>query len=250
MKPGNDELIAFRDDINSINKELMTLLERRFELVNKIAAYKRANSMPVEDLSRENSILSLCAATAYPAEIASCMDKIICESKKAQRRRYNLYLTGMPGCGKSKIGRKLSELLDRPFIDTDRLVTEKAGMSINEIFDRFAEEEFRRLEHAAVCEAALRGGAIVATGGGVLTFPANIPVLRHSGKIVFIDRDLKALTRVSTRNRPLIRSGAKAIIRLYNERIADYRTNSDLIFKPQYDEIEKIIRFFNDTIML
>lgn len=249
MKTEPDRLVALRDDINRINREIVLLLERRFEYVSQIAACKRLNALPIEDIKREDSILSSCAATSYPAEIAACMNRIIDEAKKLQYHEYNLYLTGMPGCGKSNIGRKLASILNRPLIDTDQLIMNKAGMSINEIFDRYGEATFRRLEHEVVCEAATRGSSIVATGGGVLTYSPNIQILRHSGKTVFIDRSLKTLTRVSARNRPLIRAGAKAVIRLYNARIAGYRTNSDLIFKPETDELEKIIQFFNDEIM-
>lgn len=249
MKTETERLTALREHINCINNEILSLLEQRFEYVSQIAAYKRLNALPVEDIQRENGILSSCDATSYPTEIAACMCKIMDEAKKLQYRKYNLYLTGMPGCGKSKLGKKLALILNRPLIDTDQIVMNKAGMSINEIFDRFGEAAFRRLEHEAVCEAAERGSSIVATGGGVLTYPPNIQVLKHSGKTVFIDRELKTLTRASARNRPLIRAGAKAVIRLYNARIAGYRANSDLIFKPETDELERIVQFFNDVIM-
>ncbi len=78
----------------------------------------------------------------------------------------SVYLCGFMGCGKSHIGRQLAAALGRRFIDLDRYIVNAEGMTIPEIFDKYGEPHFRKLEAKYIRE--LSGGRIVATGGGAL----------------------------------------------------------------------------------
>ncbi|MDD2363161.1 MAG: shikimate kinase, partial [Oscillospiraceae bacterium] len=85
----------------------------------------------------------------------------------------NIILCGFMGCGKSTVGRRLAELTDRRFIDMDDWIVKKAGISINEIFSRLGEDEFRRYETDACNILSAQQGLVIAAGGGALTFAKN-----------------------------------------------------------------------------
>lgn len=105
----------------------------------------------------------------------------------------NLVLIGMPGSGKSTLGRLAAELLDRPFLDADTLIAETAGMSIPEIFEKEGEAGFRKRETEALAELGKRSGVVIATGGGAVLRPENLPLLRQNGWICRLRRPVEEL---------------------------------------------------------
>ncbi|MBI3649147.1 MAG: shikimate kinase [Actinobacteria bacterium] len=118
-----------------------------------------------------------------------------------------VYLVGMPGSGKSVVGRELAGRLGVPFIDLDQEIERKAGMPVSEIFRTDGEAAFRAMEAAALVEAGMHDPAVVACGGGVVLEPANRITLRATGTCVFLDVPLSQLReRVRpSAERPLIR---------------------------------------------
>ena len=95
-------------------------------------------------------------------------------------------LIGPMGAGKTEVGRRLAERLDRPLIDTDALIVERDGRSVSEIFSEESEAAFRAREAEAVAEAVAVPGAVIATGGGVVLDPRNVEALRSSGQVVYL----------------------------------------------------------------
>lgn len=110
-----------------------------------------------------------------------------------QRQMQNIILIGMPGCGKSTVGRLLAQRLNRPFFDADSLIELEAGMSIPDIFAREGEAGFRRRETAVLAELGKGSGAVIATGGGCVTVAENYPHLHQNGVMVWIQRELSQL---------------------------------------------------------
>lgn len=156
------------------------------------------------------------------------------------RETENVVLVGMPGSGKSTIGRALAEALDRPFLDTDAMVVEAAGCSIPEIFANQGEAYFRALETEAVRKAGMMSGAVIATGGGVVTRACNYPPLSQNGRIIFLKRSLH---RLSKTGRPL--SQTTSMEELYARRLPLYREFADLEIHndgSKADTIEEILR--------
>lgn len=96
----------------------------------------------------------------------------------------NLILTGFMGTGKTTIGRIVSERLSMDFADTDQLAEKIAGMSIYEMFSRFGEPYFRRVEKEAVKKVCSLANCVVATGGGTLLDEENFRLLASTGPIV------------------------------------------------------------------
>lgn len=105
----------------------------------------------------------------------------------------NLVLIGMPGSGKSCVGRALAGSMDRPFIDCDREIERRAGRSIPQIFADSGEAAFRALEAQVIAEVGREKGAVIATGGGAILREDNVRNLRQNGVVLLLKRDLDAL---------------------------------------------------------
>ena len=140
-----------------------------------------------------------------------------------ERQTRNIILIGMPGCGKSTVGKALAERMGRPFLDADAVIAERAGSSIPEIFAAEGEEGFRRRETAVLAELGMGSGAVIATGGGCVTRAENYPLLHQNGVIVWLRR---ALENLPTHGRPL--SQANPLETLYEQRKDKYAAFADL----------------------
>ncbi len=152
----------------------------------------------------------------------------------------NIVLIGMPGAGKTEIGKKLSERTGRTFVDTDALIEREAGMSIPGIFDLEGEAGFRAREEATIAEAACENGCVIATGGGAPMFEENRTLLRQNGRIFHIERDLKALP---TKGRPL----SKNLATMYEKRAPVYRSFAEKTIRNAGtvdDAVAAILRAF------
>ena len=144
--------------------------------------------------------------------------------RRMARDKENIVLTGMPGSGKSAVSSILGARTGREVIDTDRMIVEKAGMEITEIFRRYGEKHFRDLESEVIREAAARAGAIISTGGGAILREENVDALRRNGRLVWLDRKPDDL--VPTDDRPLADSREK-MTALYAAREPIYRATAD-----------------------
>lgn len=118
----------------------------------------------------------------------------------------NIILCGFMGCGKSSIGRKLARKCEREFVDMDSYIEEKEGMTVAGIFAEKGESGFRAIETEACRELSERDNLIIAAGGGTLTFPQNVEILKKGGKIIFIDVSYENLCERLSRDtrRPLL----------------------------------------------
>ena len=141
------------------------------------------------------------------------------------RQKENIVLTGMPGSGKSTVGKALARALGKPFYDTDEIIVKMAGKPITEIFSELGETGFRKLESEAVIKTANeKSGAIIATGGGAILRDDNVRALKRNGRLYFLNRSLSAL--LPTADRPLA-SSAEAIKKRFEERYDRYIATAD-----------------------
>ena len=100
-----------------------------------------------------------------------------------------LWLIGMMGAGKSTVGQALAARTGRPFLDTDRLVEDAAGLAVVEVFEEEGEAAFRLHESQAIRAAAGVAEAVVATGGGAVLLSNNVRVMKSSGPVVWLQAD-------------------------------------------------------------
>ena len=131
---------------------------------------------------------------------------------------YNMriYLIGMPGSGKSTLGKKLAKSLNYEFIDMDNYIEKKSCMFIDEIFDAYGEEYFRELERNTLKEFLNLDNVIISTGGGIIKNKDNKKLM--DGKCIFLKVDLDELQKRCDNSqtvRPLLQ--VKTIKELYNE---------------------------------
>lgn len=147
------------------------------------------------------------------------IEKII---KAIEDRTKNIVLIGMPGAGKSTLGRILSEKLGRVFVDTDEIITKKAKMPIPEIFSLYGEDKFRELETEAITEAGKMSGAVIATGGGIVTRKENRYPVKQNSVTVWLKRELSLLP---LDGRPI--SQKNNIAELYKKRAPLYEDFAD-----------------------
>jgi shikimate dehydrogenase len=178
----------------------------------------------------------LCAQAVKAEEIWTGIpfDEAVCESihrQMAALMRTNIVLIGMPGSGKSAVGRRLAERLGMGFLDTDALVEARHGV-IRDIFASQGEAAFRAMELEAAQHAARRAHSVISTGGGiVLTAPA-VRALKASGVAAYIDRPLALLLEETvTAHRPLLAGGREALTGLYEARRALYEGAADITVK-------------------
>ncbi len=144
--------------------------------------------------------------------------KNIFESKE------NIVLIGMPGCGKSTIGKIIAEITGRSFIDTDTVIGEITGKHPSEIIRESGEDAFRNIETQAVRDISKRSGIVIATGGGIVKRSENIPLLRQNGRIIYLNCPIDELP--VTPDRPLSANRA-AIEKLFLTRNLLYTLAAD-----------------------
>lgn len=150
--------------------------------------------------------------------------------QKLRTQMENTILIGMPGCGKSTIGKLVAKQLNKTFIDADEMVVQKAGISIPEIFAKEGEAGFRELETHVLSELGKRSGLVIATGGGCVTQEQNYPLLHQNGTIYWLQRDLSSLP---TEGRPLSQTGS--LENMYKIRLPLYERFSDHIIRNDSD---------------
>ncbi len=145
-----------------------------------------------------------------------------------------LILIGMAGSGKTTVGRQVARLLDRLFVDVDDMIVRRFG-PIPTLFEQ-GEAHFRQCETEALAEACAVSGAVIATGGGVVTQPQNMVMLRQAGTILFLDRPIHQIVKdIDLSTRPLYASGVDTLNHTYQTRLPLYRQYADHIIDNSGD---------------
>ena len=115
-------------------------------------------------------------------------------------------LVGLPGSGKSTVGRQLARRLQLPFVDSDHAIEERLGCSIREYFEREGEERFRNVEQEVLDDLTRNHTGVLSTGGGSVLRPANRAHLKERGKVIYLKSTPDELFRRLRHdlNRPLL----------------------------------------------
>lgn len=157
----------------------------------------------------------------------------------------NIILTGFMGTGKTSVGKRLAKELNLKFIDTDVLIEKEAGICINEIFARFGEAYFRRLESKVINEVSSDENMIIATGGGAVINPTNLLVLKKNGMLICLTASIDViLSRIGSGDeRPLISEGDKkeTISNLLKVREPFYK-KADFIVDTTTKSIKEVVK--------
>ena len=142
------------------------------------------------------------------------------------KNKMNIVLVGMPGSGKTSVGKKLAENLSKSFVDTDDLIIRSQNKPVPQIFSETGEKGFREIEKNEIFSVSSGNNCVIATGGGAILNKDNTEILKENGRIYFINRPLEML--VATDDRPL--SSNKADLeKRYNERYSLYLRCADVV---------------------
>lgn len=137
----------------------------------------------------------------------------------------NIYLIGMPGCGKSRLGKEAAAKLGLEYVDTDEVTIKEAGVtSMNELFGKHGVAKFRQMEKKVLSDLSRKTDLLVSTGGGAVLDPENRSVMINTGRVVFIDVNLTTLrSRIDVNDRPLVVNMDQALENLYFHRLDIYK---------------------------
>lgn len=165
--------------------------------------------------------------------------------------KLNIVLIGMPGSGKTTIGRNLAKSLNKLHVDLDEEFFKSYGLRPAQAIEMYGEDRFRNMETEVCRKIGRLTNHVISTGGGVVTREENYYYLKQNSVIIYIDRDVRKL---STRNRPISQGGIGRLYKLKEKRIARYKMFADYTvvnngyFRHALEEIvnlyrEKIIEF-------
>ena len=180
--------------------------------------------------------------TEIPKTVADSVFSSVYLSKE------NVVLTGMPGSGKSTVGKFLN-IDGFSFIDTDEEIEKRCGCSIKELINREGEKYFRDMETEVIKDVSSRGCRIISTGGGAVLRKENVDSLKRNGKLFFIDANPDRLC--PTDSRPLSDTSEK-LKKLYDERIDIYKSTADVVVPDMstvQDEAEFILKARTELII-
>jgi len=182
---------------SSVDLALFPALEGVLDVIYNPARTKLLLDAESRGLITGNGLLMLVAQAKESAEWFTgkpiCDDVIPAIHGKLKNQMENIILVGMPGSGKSTVGKILAEMTGKKFIDTDIYLVEKTGHSIPEIFATQQEIGFRALETEVLAALGKQSGLVIATGGGCVTQERNYPLLRQNGTLFWLQRNLELL---------------------------------------------------------
>ncbi len=171
----------------------------------------------------------LVAQAAHAAELFTGDCNMMQKTEKAYcsilKNKQNIVLVGMPGSGKSTLGRMLAKKTGKAFYDSDSEIEKQTGMCIPDYFSKYGEDGFRAIETDVIKRLSLLGGIVIATGGGAVIRSENIDSLAKNGIIVYLDRPISDIKITS--NRPLTRS-VDDLKKKYYERHEMYEKSADI----------------------
>ena len=212
--------------ISPVNLDLFPKLEGVLDVIYNPARTQLLLDAEKRGLVTRNGLLMLVAQAKEAAEWftdASLPDSLIPKiynSLSAQMQ--NIVLIGMPGCGKTTVGKLLAEKTGRVFADADEKIVQLADKSIPDIFAQDGEDVFRNFETDALDELGKQSDLVIATGGGCVTQSRNYPLLHQNGRIFWLQRDI---TSLPTEGRPL--SASQNLETIYARRRTLYEAFAD-----------------------
>ena len=184
-------------DSTPVNLSCFPLLEGVLDVIYNPARTALLQQAEKRGIVSMNGLLMLVAQAKEAAEWFSGKkipdDLIDPIHRKLRRQMENIILIGMPGCGKSTVGRLVAEQCGKTFVDADAVLEARAGRTIPDIFASDGEAGFRALETETLAELGKQSGLVIATGGGCVTMARNYPLLHQNGNIFWLIRDLAKL---------------------------------------------------------
>ncbi|HII30195.1 shikimate kinase [Candidatus Woesearchaeota archaeon CG08_land_8_20_14_0_20_47_9] len=168
----------------------------------------------------------------------------------------NITLIGMPGAGKSLIGRELAKKLNYRFIDVDEIIEEKNGLKLQEIIDRFGDGRFKEIEEKTILELTNSkprrlSNSVISPGGSVVYSEEAMRFLKKVSIVVFLNPSLKNIKTYNSdfSARGVVGLKKKSLEQLHNERLPLYRRYADVtMVLPENFDVERVVGDIVDKI--
>lgn len=239
--------------IDECDKKLVEAFEHRLATVLDVLQYKKDHKLPIFQPEREEDVLkkvtSYLKDDIFSSELSLLYNQIFKISRKLQSQSlfpFNIVLIGFMGSGKTSVGTDLSTLLEMQLIDTDDIIIENSGISVNEIFNAYGEVGFRRLETEAIESLRNRENTIISCGGGVVLNPENIDLLKNNGRIVWLkvspEETYKRL--LGDTSRPLLKNNfsLERLSEILESRLPLYKNASDITIDTDGKSVQEVAK--------
>lgn len=147
-------------------------------------------------------------------------------TRRCLMKQLNVAFIGMPGSGKSSISRRLAKIMNREFLDIDRISEKQMNKTIQDVIvdEDLGEKYFRKIETAVLARECKKSGKVIATGGGSIIRKINRNCIRQNSIVIYMRRPLKLIT---TKNRPI--SKREGVFNIYKKRSGIYKNTADII---------------------
>ncbi|RDY32377.1 shikimate kinase [Lachnotalea glycerini] len=244
-------LEEIREQISQCDDQIVKSLEKRMDYIQEIIQYKKENGLPIlqpeQEKKQREALKAKLQNHKFEEEILDTFRYIVKNSRKIQAKSlfsYNIMLIGFMGAGKSTVSSYLSHLLEMEEVDTDKLIVEKEGMSIPQIFEEFGESYFRNCESNTLIELQKRKQLIVSCGGGIVLREENVDHMKKRGRIVLLTATPETtLERVKdSTERPILNNNMNTtfIAELMDKRREKYLAAADIIVETDHKTIAQI----------
>lgn len=237
-----DYLDELRVRLAVCDEEILECLLRRNSLVEGIIKHKESHNMQIIEPGQETwqaqKLEGILQNQRYAQEVSDVFQCIAYNSKKIQARHlfhYNIVLIGFMGSGKSTISDCLSDMFAMETVEMDRIISEREGMSISDIFAVHGEEYFRNLETGLLVELQKKKNVVVSCGGGTPMRENNVEEMKKGGKVVLLTASPETIYhRVKdSHDRPLLENNKNVpfISELMEQRRKKYEAAADIIIE-------------------
>lgn len=161
----------------------------------------------------------------------------------------NIVLTGMPGCGKSVTGVVLAKSLNKSFVDTDLLIQEREGRSLQDIINEDGTERFKEIEREVLVSLDTEN-TVIATGGSAVYYPDAMEHLREGGDIIYIEAPLEVIEKrlKNIKTRGVAMEKGQSIAELYALREPLYRKYADITVMTDRGSVERTVEKMIDAL--
>ena len=218
-----------REKIDGIDTQLVALFEERLSIIEVIGKYKDEHHLPLIDETRDREIIvghkESCKDVQLSPYVESYMKQVVSISNEflKEHMHKHIFLIGMPGAGKTTVGKMLAKELKRDFYDLDQTIQDKVGKSVQNIFIYDGKDAFSEYEYETIKELIHNKPAVIATGGGTVTSEKTVNLMRNNGLVVFVNRDVNhILDDLDLEIRPLVKESIEYIFNVYEERYPLY----------------------------
>lgn len=240
-----DQLDMLREDLAQCDAILLNTLLMRNRIIEQVMAVKEANNLPILQPEQEKKqaqwLEEELKDKRHRKEVVSVFDAVLRSSKKIQARKlfnYNIVLIGFMGSGKTTISNYLSTLFAMDVVEMDKIIAEREGMSISDIFEVHGEQYFRDAETNLLIEMQSRKNVVISCGGGTPMRECNVAEMKKNGKVILLTADPQViLDRVKdSHDRPLIENNKNVefIRDLMEKRREKYEAAADIIIRTDH----------------